>query len=84
MTTHAVTTEGERPMPDAQDTEQGTSDRRVPGVIGVLGACVACCLPMLVLVGAVSVGAAVAGVVGLGVVVAVVGTALVLVPRMRR
>lgn len=54
-----------------------TPSGRWRDLAGLTAACVACCVPMLVLVGAVSLGAAVSGFVGLALLVAVVGVVAV-------
>lgn len=68
---HDVTT-------NARTPDATTGAGRWRDLLGVTAACLACCVPMLVLVGAVSLGAAVAGAVGLGVLVALVGLVAVL------
>ena len=67
-------------MPEAMtdSDKQGSGGVRL---LSLLGACVACCLPMLILLGAVSIGAALAGLVGLAVLVAFVATAVVIARR---
>lgn len=42
------------------------------GILPLLGACLACCVPMLLVLGVVSVGAALAGAAGLAILIAVV------------
>lgn len=53
-------------------------------VMPLLGACLACCVPMLLILGVVSVGAALAGAVGLAIFVALILAATVIAPRIRR
>jgi len=42
------------------------------GILPLLGACLACCVPMLLVLGVVSVGVALAGAAGVGILIAVV------------
>lgn len=53
-------------------------------LLPLVGACLACCVPMLLVLGVVSVGAALAGAVGLALFVALVVAAVMLAPRFRR
>lgn len=70
--------------PDAVPGPDASTKRRALRQLPLFGACVACCVPMLVFLGAVSIGAAVAGLVGLGLFLAVAAVAVVWVPRLRR
>lgn len=53
-------------------------------IVPLVGACLACCVPMLLVLGVISVGAALAGAVGLSLLVVLVAVAVVLGPRFRR
>lgn len=69
---------------DEADTDRspGAANRGVR-VLSLLGACLACCVPMLVVLGVVSIGAALAGAVGLALLVALVLAAAVIAQRLR-
>ena len=69
---------------DEADTDRspGAANRGVR-VLPLLGACLACCVPMLVVLGVVSIGAALAGAVGLALLVALVLAAAVIAQRLR-
>lgn len=62
---------------DPTVTTESTAGNRLRSIAGLTAACLACCVPMLVVVGAVSLGAVVAGTVGLGLIVAIIGVAAV-------
>ncbi|MDE0805675.1 MAG: hypothetical protein OSA99_20425 [Acidimicrobiales bacterium] len=67
---------------DGTGTNLSTTGGRARSTLAVIGACVACCVPMLIVLGAISVGTAVLGGVALGAAVAVGGVAwIVLRPR---
>lgn len=69
---------------DEADTGRSPeSENRGVHVLPLLGACLACCVPMLLVLGVVSVGAALAGAVGLAMLVALVVAAAVVAPRFR-
>lgn len=67
--------------PDAGRSRGAT--RRGVRVLPLLGACLACCVPMLLVLGVVSIGAALAGAVGLAMLVALVIAATVVAQRLR-
>ena len=72
--------------PDAHDqhTAPTEHERRRLRLLPLVGACLACCVPMLLVLGVVSVGAALAGAVGLATPICLVAAATLLVPRVRR
>lgn len=63
---------------------EGEASGRAVRVFPLLGACLACCVPMLLILGVVSVGAALAGAVGLAMFIALIVAATVIAPRLRR
>lgn len=76
-----MSTDGDTTPSERLETADRSDDRM--GIWPMLGACVACCVPMLVVLGAVSLGAAIAGLVGLAVLAALVAVAVVVRPRVR-
>ena len=68
---------------DASTDDAARVSDRGMRLLPLVGACLACCVPMLVVLGVVSVSAALAGAVGLAFLVALVAAAFVLAPRIR-
>ncbi len=68
---------------DMDDSHENTSTRsgQARPTLAVVGACLACCLPMLIVLGAVSIGTALAGGVVLGAVAAIGGGAWIMLRR---
>ena len=62
-------------MADSSTQTNSSAAGRARSALGIVGACLACCLPMLVVVGAVSAGAALTGGAIVGVVALVAGIA---------
>lgn len=76
-------------MTAPENTDEADTDRSPEAanqgvrVLPLLGACLACCVPMLLVLGVVSIGAALAGAVGLALLVALVLAATVIAQRLR-
>lgn len=69
---------------DASTDDAARGADRGMRLLPLVGACLACCVPMLLVLGVVSVGAALAGAVGLAIFVALVAAAVMVAPRLRR
>lgn len=68
--------------PSSTDDATRDTDRGVR-LLPLVGACLACCVPMLLVLGVVSVGAALAGAVGVAIFVALVAAAAMVAQRLR-
>lgn len=77
-------------MTAPKSTDEADTDRspeaanRGVRVLPLLGACLACCVPMLLVLGVVSIGAALAGAIGLTFFIVLIVAATVIAPRLRR
>lgn len=77
-------------MTAPENTDEADTDRspeaanRGVRVLPLLGACLACCVPMLLVLGVVSIGAALAGAIGLTFFILLIVAATVIAPRLRR
>lgn len=77
-------------MTAPENTDEADTDRSPEAanqgvrVLPLLGACLACCVPMLLVLGVVSIGAALAGAIGLTFFILLIVAATVIAPRLRR